>query len=52
MIELHASREIVRRLTRRRAEPQVLIRVGRGMTVSPPPVLTPRRQLEDVLQLS
>lgn len=51
MIELHASREIVRRLTRRRAEPQVLIRVGRGMTVSPPPVLTPRRRLEEVLQL-
>ena len=30
MIELHDSREMVRRITGRRAEPQVLIRVGRA----------------------
>jgi nitroreductase len=51
MIELHASREIVRRLTGRRAEPQVLIRVGRAADVSPPPTRTPRRPVADVLQL-
>ena len=51
MIELHSSREIVRRLTARRAEPQVLIRVGRAPEISPPPVRTPRRPLADVLHL-
>ena len=51
MIELHASREIVRRLTGRRAEPQVLIRVGRAPEISPPPVRTPRRPLAEVLHL-
>jgi len=51
MIELHASREIVRRLAGRRAEPQVLIRVGRAPETSPPPVRTPRRPLSDVLHL-
>ena len=51
MIELHASREMVRRLTGRRAEPQVLIRVGRAPEISPPPVRTPRRPLADVLHL-
>jgi nitroreductase len=52
MIELHASREIVRRLTGRRAEPQMLIRVGRAPEISPAPVRTPRRPLADVLHVS
>jgi hypothetical protein len=52
MIELHASREIVRRLTGRRAEPQVLIRVGRAPEASPPPVRTARRPLAEVLSIS
>jgi nitroreductase len=52
MIELHSSREIVRRLTGRRAEPQVLIRVGQAPEISPPPVLTPRRPLAEVLHFS
>lgn len=51
MIEVHSSREIVRRLTGRRAEPQVLIRVGRAAEISPPPDRTPRRPLTDVLHL-
>jgi nitroreductase len=51
MIELHASREIVRRLTGRHAEPQLLIRVGRAPEISPPPARTPRRPLADVLHL-
>jgi nitroreductase len=52
MIELHTSREIVRRLTGRRAEPQVLIRVGRAPEITPPPVRTPRRPVADVLDIS
>jgi nitroreductase len=52
MIELHESREIVRRLTRRRAEPQLLIRVGRAPDASPSPDHTRRRPIADVLQLS
>ena len=51
MIELHASREMVRRLTGRHAEPQVLIRVGRVPAISQQPVRTPRRPLADVLHL-
>ena len=51
MIELHASREMVRRVTGRRAEPQVLVRVGRAAEISPPPVRTTRRPLADVLHL-
>jgi nitroreductase len=51
MIELHESREMVRRITGRRAEPQVLIRVGRAAEISPPPDRTPRRPLADVLHL-
>ena len=51
LIELDASREMVRRITGRRAEPQVLIRVGRAAEISPPPVRTPRRPLAEVLQL-
>jgi nitroreductase len=52
MIELHESREIVRRLTGRRAEPQLLIRVGRVPDASPPPTQTPRRPIAEVLQIS
>jgi len=51
MIEVHASREIVRRLTGRRAEPQVLIRLGSAPELSPPAVRTPRRPVGDVLQI-
>jgi nitroreductase len=51
MIELHSSREMVRRITGRRAEPQVLIRVGRAAEIGPPPERTPRRPLADVLRL-
>ena len=51
MIELHSSREIVRRLTGRHAEPQVLVRVGRVPEYSPPSARTPRRPLNDVLQI-
>ena len=50
MIEIHASREIVRRLIGRRIEPQVLVRVGRGAPISPPPERTPRRPTADVLR--
>jgi len=49
MIELHASREIVRRLTGRRAEPQTLIRVGRAPETTETPVRTRRRPLTEVL---
>jgi len=51
MIEIHASREMVRRITGCRGEPQALIRVGRAAEISPPPVRTPRRPLAEVLQL-
>lgn len=51
MIEFHSSREIVRRLTGRRAEPQVLIRVGRVPQTSEQRDRTPRRPLADVLRL-
>ena len=51
MIELHASREIVRRLTRRLAEPQLLIRVGTIPQTESPPSPTPRRPVSEVLQI-
>ncbi|GAT12236.1 Putative NAD(P)H nitroreductase Acg [Mycolicibacterium gilvum] len=51
MIEAAASREIVRRLTRRTAEPQVLIRIGTAPPTDPPPPPTPRRPLTDVLEI-
>ena len=51
MIELHASREIVRRLTGRLAEPQLLIRVGTIPQTESPPSPTPRRPLNEVLQI-
>lgn len=52
MIEIHSSREIVRRLTGRRTEPQVLVRVGRAGEIIPAPMRTLRRPVADVLQHS
>jgi hypothetical protein len=49
MIEVHASREIVRRLTGRIAEPQALIRVGTAPQTEAPP--TPRRPVSEVLEI-
>jgi len=51
MIELHASREAVRRLIGRHAEPQVLIRVGKAAEAGAPVTHTPRRPISEVLQL-
>lgn len=51
MIEVHASREAVRRLTGRRAEPQVLIRIGRAADAGSPAAHTERRPIGDVLQV-
>ena len=51
MIELHASREDVRRLTGSRAEPQVLIRVGRAAEATTAAPLTQRRPTSEVLQV-
>ena len=51
MIEVHASREAVRRLTGRRAEPQLLIRVGRAPETATVEKHTPRRPVGDVLQI-
>ena len=51
MIELHASREVLRTLTGPHAEPQVLIRVGRAPVIEPPPARTPRRPIRDVLHI-
>ncbi|MDT5005457.1 MAG: hypothetical protein QOJ24_2633 [Mycobacterium sp.] len=51
MIEWHHSREVVRRLTGRRAEPQVLIRVGRAHQTGPATAHTPRRPLGEVLEI-
>jgi len=51
MIERHASREIVRRLTERIAEPQLLIRVGTIPSTDSPPLPTPRRPVSEILQI-
>lgn len=51
MIELHASRETVRRLTGRRAEPQVLIRVGRALETGRAVARTARRPFGEVLEI-
>jgi nitroreductase len=51
MIEHHASREIVRRLTRQIAEPQLLIRVGTIPQTESPPSPTPRRPVSEVLEI-
>lgn len=52
MIEFHASREIIRRLTeRRRAEPQLLIRAGTVPQTESPPSPTPRRPVSEILEI-
>ena len=51
MIEFHASRERIRALTGRHAEPQVLIRVGRAPVIEPPPARTPRQPVREVLRI-
>lgn len=51
MIERHASREIVRRLTSRHAEPQLLIRAGTIPQTESPPSPTPRRPVGEVLEI-
>ena len=51
MIELHASREMVRRLIGSHAEPQVLIRVGRADEEGAPVAHTARRPITEVLQV-
>jgi hypothetical protein len=51
LIELDESRDIVRRLIRGRGEPQVLIRVGIAPPIEDLPAATPRRPLDDVLEI-
>jgi len=51
MIEIHSSREAVRRLIGRVAEPQVLIRVGAAPQHEWPPLPTLRRDVSDVLEI-
>jgi nitroreductase len=51
MIEIHAPREIVRRLTGKHGYPQVLIRVGKAPENETPPPGTLRRPLTDVLEI-
>ncbi len=51
MIEIHAPREIVRRLTGKHGYPQVLIRVGKASENETPPPSTSRRPLTDVLEI-
>lgn len=52
MIEQHASREMIRTITGRRAEPQALVRVGLAPMTVPQPEPTPRRRTRDVLHIS
>lgn len=51
MIERHASREIVRRLTSGHGEPQLLIRAGTIPQTESPPSPTPRRPVSEVLEI-
>jgi len=51
MIEVNASREMVRRLTGRTSLPQLLIRVGTVPYAEPAPPPTPRRPVTDVLEI-
>jgi nitroreductase len=51
MIERHAAREDIRRITGCRGEPQVLVRVGRAPAVEPSPPPTPRFPLSTVLRI-
>jgi hypothetical protein len=51
MIEVHASREDIRRITGQRAEPQVLIRVGNAPQTNAAAARTPRRPLGEVIEI-
>jgi hypothetical protein len=51
LIELDDSRDIVRRLIDGRREPQALIRVGIAPPLDDLPAATPRRPLDDVLEI-
>jgi nitroreductase len=51
LIELDDSRDIVRELIGERGEPQVLIRVGIAPPMETLPAATPRRPLDDVLEI-
>ncbi|WP_375481431.1 Acg family FMN-binding oxidoreductase [uncultured Mycobacterium sp.] len=51
LIELDASRDIVRKLTGERGEPQVLVRVGIAPPLEGLPAATPRRPLDEVLDI-
>ncbi|HWS91867.1 MAG TPA: NAD(P)H nitroreductase [Mycobacterium sp.] len=51
MIEVSAARDIVQRLTQRSELPQLLIRVGQAPQGEQPRPPTPRRPLEDVLEI-
>ena len=51
LIELDDSRDIVRELIVGRGEPQVLIRVGIAPPMDDLPAATPRRPLDDVLEI-
>lgn len=51
MTELAPSREIIRELTGQQGLPQVLVRVGQAPSDDAAPQATPRRPLEDVLEV-
>ena len=51
LIEVDESRDIVRSLIEQRGEPQVLIRAGMAPPMEVLPAPTPRRPLDDVLQI-
>lgn len=52
LTEVQAAREIVETLVGGDAVPQVLIRIGHAPTGEEPPSRTPRRSLEDVLEVA
>ncbi|BCO34876.1 NAD(P)H nitroreductase [Mycobacterium heckeshornense] len=51
LLELHDSRDIVRNLIGQRGQPQVLIRVGIAPPAEELPPATPRRPLDQVLEI-
>jgi nitroreductase family protein len=51
LIEVNESRDIVRRLSGTHGQPQVLIRVGIAPPIEDLPAATPRRPLDDVLEI-
>ncbi|BBX16930.1 NAD(P)H nitroreductase [Mycolicibacterium duvalii] len=51
VIELPPGREVVAALLGTGTFPQVLVRVGRPSTLDPPPPATPRRPLDEVVEL-